>query len=233
MHFRAYFLENTFKVRDVSPAAHAKAREAIKSAAPHVKLGMTLAPQENIAAPDGEALVKRIADEARTPFFEAARHGDFVGIQTCNGGLIGPNGYLPPPTATIRDSWARDASPSALQVVAHEAFKATGRPIFITENGLNAHDDRHRVRHSPSPWLRLLRSFAAVFPSSVTSIGTCSIPSSGATATSLGSGRSRSIGEIQAHPQSEPIRLSRSDQANAGTAWLGTIVRQITRDRLQ
>lgn len=150
MHFRAYFLENTFKVRDVSPAAHAKAREAIKSASPHVKLGMTLAPQENIAAPGGEALVKRIADEARTPFFEAARHDDFVGIQTCNGGLIGPNGYLSPPTATIRDSWARDASPSALPVVATRLSRLPGgRSLSLktdsTRTTIGIACDTHRV----------------------------------------------------------------------------------------
>ena len=145
--FGAYFLGDAFKTRDVCIDAHRKGRAAIKAAAPHVKLGLTLALQENHAAPGGEALVQRVWDEARAPFYEAARQDDFIGLQTYNRGLIGPDGYLRTNDAVMRDMGDRDASPGALGVVAQEAHRATGRPVFVTENGINAGDDALRVRH--------------------------------------------------------------------------------------
>lgn len=143
----AYFLGDSFKVRDVCLSAHVLARTAIKSAAPHMKVGLTLALQENFPAPGGEALDKRIRDEARLPFYEAARKDDFIGVQTYNRGLIGPNGYLRTTDAVIRDAWDRDASPRALRAVVDEVHRATDRPIFVTEHGINTPDDALRVRH--------------------------------------------------------------------------------------
>ena len=143
----SFFLGNPYLARDTILDAHRKGRVAIKGAAPHVKLGLTLALQDNRAAPGGEALLRRIYDEARAPFYAAARDDDFIGVQTYNIGSIGPDGYLPTTTATIRDAAGNDATPSALVATATEAHRATGRPVFVTENGINATDDALRVRH--------------------------------------------------------------------------------------
>ena len=143
----AYFLGNPYRARDTIIEAHRKGRAAIKGAAPHVKLGLTLALQDNRAAPGGEALLQRIYDEARAPFYAAARDDDFIGVQTYNVGSIGADGYLPTATATMRDATGNDATPSALRATIREAHKATGRPVFVTENGINATDDALRVRH--------------------------------------------------------------------------------------
>lgn len=145
--FGAYFIGNPYKTRDVCIDAHRKAREAIKSAAPHTRIGLTLALQDNAPGPDGERLFKRVYDEARAPFYAVARDDDFIGVQTYNRGIIGKDGYLPTTDATMRDRYDLDSSPKALQATTTEAHRETGRPVFVTENGINTDDDALRIRH--------------------------------------------------------------------------------------
>ena len=143
----SFFLGDPYRARDTIIAAHRKGREAIRAAVPGVRLGLTLALQDNRAAPGGEALLQRIHDEARAPFYAVARDDDFIGVQTYNIGAIGPDGYLRTTGAVMRDGAGNDASPSALVATATEAHRETGRPIFVTENGINATDDTQRVAH--------------------------------------------------------------------------------------
>ena len=145
--FGAYFLGDAFKVRDVCLIAHAKARDAIKSAAPHIKVGLTLALQELAAAEGGEALYRQVYDSARASFYDAARGDDFIGVQTYNSLLTGPAGYVPTANPTMIDMSNTDASPQALAATVREAHAATGIPIFVTENGINTADDAQRIRH--------------------------------------------------------------------------------------
>jgi len=145
--FGAYFLGDAFKVRDTCLDAHAKGREAIKAIAPHMKVGLTLALQELAPAPGGEALYRRVYENARAPFYAVAAKDEFIGVQTYNKALIGPDGYLPPAVSVMRDMWDRDASPGALPAVVREAHRASGAPVLVSENGLNSTDDRQRIRH--------------------------------------------------------------------------------------
>ncbi len=145
--FGAYFLGDAFKVRDVCLVAHTKAREVIKSILPEAKVGLSLALQQLSAGAGGEGMYRRVYDNARAPFYEVAKGDDYIGIQTYNRGQTGPDGYLPRSGSTMVDMWDRDASPEALPVVAAEAHRATGVPVFVTENGINTGDDTQRVRH--------------------------------------------------------------------------------------
>lgn len=147
--FSAFFQGNSLKVRDNSIAAHARGRDAIKSAAPHVKVGITLALQDLQSGPDGADLYRRLYDEARAPFYEAARKDDFLGVQSYNRMVTSGKTYLPAPPGTFVDSWDRDSSPDVLATVVREAHKACGAPIFVTEHGIDATDDALRVRHLP------------------------------------------------------------------------------------
>ena len=145
--FGSYFLGDAFKVRDVCLDGHAKARAAIKAAAPGVKVGLTLALQQLSAGQGGERLYKRIWDEVRLPFYQIARADDFIGVQTYHKGETGPDGYLPQRDSEMIDSWDRDASPSALTVVVEEAYREAKVPVIVTENGIMAFDDKMRVEH--------------------------------------------------------------------------------------
>lgn len=143
----SYFLGDPYKVRDVCIDAHRRGRVAIKSAAPHVRLGMTLALQQLSPGPGGEALYERVWENARLPFYEAAKGDDFLGVQTYNRGRTGPDGYLPNDGATMINEWGHDVSPEALAAVVDEAHRATGGAILVSENGLHTLDDRQRIEH--------------------------------------------------------------------------------------
>ena len=145
--FGAFFLGDAFKVRDVCLTAHAKGRDAIKAAAPHVRVGMTLALQQLSAGPGGEAMYARVYDNARAPFYAAAARDDFIGVQTYNQSVTGPAGYLPNPDARWHDMYGENTHPDALGATVREAHRATGVPVFVTENGLDTADDPLRVAH--------------------------------------------------------------------------------------
>ena len=145
--FHAYFLGDSFKVRDVCLVAHAKGRAAIKAAAPGVRVGMTLALQELVAGPDGDPLYRRIFAEARAPFYAATTADDFIGVQTYNRFVTGPAAYRPAPPGGDADMFGLPTPPSALAAAVREAHTHTRVPIVVTENGLNTGDDAHRINH--------------------------------------------------------------------------------------
>lgn len=145
--FHMYFLGDSYTVRDICLAAHAKSRDAIKAIAPAAKVGLTLALQQLTAGPGGEAYYKRIFAEAREPFYEAARGDDFIGVQTYNKFETGPDGYAPWPTDGMRDMFDLPTPPGALAAAVREAWKYAKVPVMISEHGNNTNDDAQRIRH--------------------------------------------------------------------------------------
>ncbi|MBL0899107.1 MAG: glycoside hydrolase family 1 protein [Reyranella sp.] len=146
--FHAFFMGDSFKVRDICLVAHAKGRDAIKAAAPHAKVGIALALQELIAGPGGEAFYRRLYNEARAPFYEAVRGDDYIGVQTYNRSRVGPDGYLPPVADDLLDMSKYPAPPEALAASVREAYRATGVPVMVSEHGINTLDDNLRIRHT-------------------------------------------------------------------------------------
>lgn len=145
--FHMYFLGDSYKVRDVCLAAHAKGRDAIKSVVPGAKVGLTLALQELTAGLGGEALYQRVFAEARAPFYAAASRDDFIGVQTYNKFEMGPEGYLPTPSAAMKDMFGLPTQPSALAASVHEAWTHAKVPVLVSEHGHNTNDDAQRSRH--------------------------------------------------------------------------------------
>jgi len=145
--FHMYFLGDSYKVRDVCLAAHAKGRDAIKSAFPDTKVGLTLALQELSAGSGGDRLYRRIFAEARAPFYAAASHDDFIGVQTYNRFETGPDGYLPAPANALKDMFGLPTQPGALAATVHEAWTHAKVPVLVSEHGHNTNDDAQRIRH--------------------------------------------------------------------------------------
>ncbi len=145
--FHMYFLGDSFKVRDVCLAAHVKARDAIKTAAPGARVGLTLALQELSAGPGGESLYQRVFAEARAPFYAAASNDDFIGVQTYNKFETGAEGYLPAPADAMKDMSGYPTQPGALAAAVREAYAHAKVPVLISEHGHNTHDDTQRIRH--------------------------------------------------------------------------------------
>lgn len=143
----AYFMGDAFKVRDGCIAAHRLATAAIKSAVPGLKTGLTLALQDLLPGPGGEARYARIFEQARRPFYEACAKDDFIGPQMYNRFVTGPDGYLPAPAGVLVNRWGAESGADVLPAVLREVHKHCGAPVLVCENGIDTSDDRVRAQH--------------------------------------------------------------------------------------
>jgi len=125
---------------------HARARQAWKAAVPGVQVGLSLAVPDVQAVGDdtGVNAYRRFAE---TPFFEAARDDDFVGVQTYGRLRMAADRVVPPTEDAERTQSGDEFYPQALGAAVRHVHAATGRPIFVTENGLAAADDEQRRRY--------------------------------------------------------------------------------------
>lgn len=162
--FGSYFMGNSYRVREICLEAHMLGRDAIKTAVPGLKVGMTLALQDLVAGPDGEPLRARIFENARRPFYEAARGDDFLGVQPYMRLRLGRDAYLPAPAGVLLNDGGNEASPDVLPAVVREAWTHAKVPILITEHGLEAEDDSKRATHLPASVAALHRCFADGIP---------------------------------------------------------------------
>lgn len=117
--FGAYFMGDSYRVRDICIEAHQRAVKAVGEAAPGVPAGMTMALQAWEAGEDGQALYCELFDNARLPFYAAA-HGDRSGHE-CDAGV--------------------------LEDAIREAVRCSAVPIYVTEHGINTDDDALRAAH--------------------------------------------------------------------------------------
>lgn len=127
-------------------AGHRAARAAWKQVRADTPIGMSLAipDTQSVGTDTGVAAYRRHAEE---PFFAAARDDDFIGVQTYGRLRLGANAVLPPPEGAERTQSGDEYYPQALGAAVTHAHQATGKPVFVTENGIAAADDRQRARY--------------------------------------------------------------------------------------
>ena len=126
--------------------AHELARDAIKAAAPHVPVGMTMSIQECEAEPGGEAAVAAYKQRVYGPYYESAKRNDFLGVQTYTRMRFGADGKAtrrPPPEAELTQM-GYEYRPQALGAACRDAWAATQIPIVVTESGIATQDDSRR-----------------------------------------------------------------------------------------
>ncbi|MFE2105850.1 glycoside hydrolase family 1 protein [Kitasatospora sp. NPDC059463] len=140
------------QVTEALVRAHRLAVEAVKSRAPHVRTGWSVASQVSHALPGVEG-----AEEARAAylrpredvFLEAARGDDWLGVQSYTRTLIGADGPLPVPEDAERTIKGWEFYPAALgDALRHTAATAPGVPLIVTENGIATADDTRRVAYT-------------------------------------------------------------------------------------
>ncbi|MCC6787661.1 MAG: glycoside hydrolase family 1 protein [Hyphomonadaceae bacterium] len=125
---------------------HELARDAIKSAAPHVPVGMTMSIQECEAEPGGEAGVAAYKQRVYAPYYDSAKRDDFLGVQTYTRMRFGADGKAtrrPPPDAELTQM-GYEYRPQALGAACRDAWAATQTPIIVTESGIATQDDGRR-----------------------------------------------------------------------------------------
>lgn len=145
----AFFLfagTETYTARAIR--AHELARDAIKAAAPHVPVGMTMSIQECEAddTDTARAAVAAYKQRVYAPYYEAAKRDDFLGVQTYSRMRFSPDGKYtrrPPPGVELTQM-GYEYRPEALGVACRDAWAATRIPLIVTESGIATQDDSRR-----------------------------------------------------------------------------------------
>lgn len=144
-HFVSMLTGDVATVQPVMMRAHALAVQALRAGAGRYPIGVTLAINEEVGV--GEAnLAEAKRAEVYLPWLRtAAAHGDFIGVQTYTRNRVGPAGTLPLPADADLTQAGYEYHPEALEAVIAYVTGMTNKPIYITENGVAADDDRRRI----------------------------------------------------------------------------------------
>jgi len=143
--FSGLFMGDGKKSRAGLLAAHAKAKDAIKSARPNMPVGFNLAMTDDQPATEDSHLEEKRAD-VYAPWLQAAKHCDYMGVQMYSRSIVGKKDLLPPKDAELTQvGW--EFYPECVEEVVRYASKETGVPLMVTENGIATTDDRRRVEY--------------------------------------------------------------------------------------
>jgi len=125
-------------------AAHAKGRDAIKSARPDCQVGLTLALQDEQAEPGAEALRDRRREAYYGACLDAVAGDDFIGVQTYSRVVARRDGAVGPEPGHPLTMMGYEDRPQAIAETCRFAWERTRTPILVTENGWAGEDDRRR-----------------------------------------------------------------------------------------
>ncbi len=143
--FSNFFLGDAQKRRDGLLAAHAKGRDAMKSVRPDMPVGFNLAMQDDQPAPEDSHVDEKRKD-VYEPWLEAARHCDYLGVQTYSRSLVGKHD-MPPPKGSELTQAGMEFYPECVEHVVRYASAQAKVPILVTENGVATEDDSRRVEY--------------------------------------------------------------------------------------
>jgi len=130
-------------------AAHKAGRAAIKAAAPHLPVGLSLAMM------DDQAVGRNSQRDARRQqmygaWLDVAKGDEFLGVQNYERALWGPQGRLPAPADAVRNWSGSEVYAPSLAGAVRYAHQATGVPILVSEHGVGTDDDTVRAALIPA-----------------------------------------------------------------------------------
>lgn len=141
-------------------AVHRAGREAIKSVAPEIHVGWTLALVDFQPAPGGEERFTAARQGAQLDWLDVSREDDFVGVQTYTRERFGPEGREPLPDGTPTTQTGWEVYPEALEHTVRLAAGHAAVPVMVTENGMATDDDAARLAYTHGALEGLLRAVA-------------------------------------------------------------------------
>lgn len=127
-------------------AAHKAGYQAIKAVRSSLPVGVTLAIVDYQAVGPGSR-VEHVRDDVNGAWLEAAKVGDFVGVQNYGRSLIDDKGEVAPSKGTERNSMGQEYYPAGLGNAVRYVHEATRKPILVSENGIASGDDAQRIRY--------------------------------------------------------------------------------------
>jgi len=144
-------------------AGHLKGYQAIKSAAPHAQVGVSLSITDDQAVgPDSKRDAKRAS--VYGPWMEAAKTADFIGVQNYGRQQLNAQGAMMPPKGAELTESGEEYYPASLEGAVRYAHAATGKPVIVTENGINTANDARRAAYIPAALAGLQRAMQDGIP---------------------------------------------------------------------
>ncbi|MDB5769289.1 MAG: glycoside hydrolase family 1 [Collimonas fungivorans] len=144
--FSSLLFADAAKTEPVLVDAHRKATAAIKASAGDFPVGLTLTMQD-VQGVGENNLSEHVIQALYGPWLDEAANSDFIGVQTYTRVLIGPAGRLDPPADAEMTAAGYEFYPQALGGTIRFAAQRTGRPVFVTENGIATNDDARRIAY--------------------------------------------------------------------------------------
>jgi beta-glucosidase len=126
-------------------AAHVAAKAAIKKSRADLRVGLSLAMCDDVAAPGGEEVVARKRAEVYDYWLRLAADDDFVGVQNYERLIYGPDGLLPAPDGAALNGMGTAVDPESLRGAVEYAHAVSGVPILVSEHGVSTPDDSIRA----------------------------------------------------------------------------------------
>ena len=125
--------------------AHEAARDAMKAACPHLKVGLTLSLHDIQAQPGGEENAVKEWEEEFEHYLPYIKNDDFFGLQNYTRSQIGPDGIMPTPEGAELTQMDYEFYPEALANVIRKVAGDIRGEILVTENGVATDDDTRRI----------------------------------------------------------------------------------------
>lgn len=129
-------------------AAHAAAKDAIKSVRPALPVGVSIAIEDDQAA--GSTVVReRKRAECYGPWLELARDDDFIGVQNYTRAIYDADGHVEAPADAPRSQMGMEIYPPSLGNTVRYAYEQARVPVLVTEHGVATEDDGVRAGFIP------------------------------------------------------------------------------------
>ena len=144
--FSSLLFTEAQKTEAVLVDAHRKAMAAIKAGPGSFPVGVSLSMQDVQGVGEGH-LAEMVIQALYGPWLDEAAKSDFIGVQTYTRVLIGPQGHIPPAPGAELTAAGYEYYPQALGGTIRLAAARTGKPVYVTENGIATADDSRRIAY--------------------------------------------------------------------------------------
>lgn len=124
--------------------AHEAARDAMKAACPHLKIGLTLSLHDMQAYPGGEAVAAKEWDEEFTHYLPYIKDDDFLGVQSYSRKRFNADGVAPAEPDERQTQMGYEDYPMAIANVVRKVAEVFKGEMIVSENGIATADDKRR-----------------------------------------------------------------------------------------
>ena len=141
--------EDSDALMDGMERGHRAAKAAIKELQPNLPVGLSIAVMDDQVVGDDPSVRDRKRADLYERWFAVARDDDFVGVQNYETVVFDGNGIVAPPPGTPMTGLGSAIAPRSLYGAVTYTYEQTGRPILVTEHGLENADDALRAAFIP------------------------------------------------------------------------------------